>query len=122
MPKMMYLAIPQNTNKFGGFFRTISMHKRRAWNTAIVEFHKRTKCNPEAVRVWLESSHGRHFADGINEELCDYFPAGAVSEVVTSCVKSYLRTQKKAFINDANKWYVEQLAYDMNKAIVDRVP
>jgi len=104
----MTVAIPQNTNKFGGFYRTMHTNKRRAWNAAIIEFNKGTKCSPEAVRVWLESRYGRHFADKVNESVWN--SPYAVELVVANCVKTYLRADKASFIREANEWYSDELS------------
>jgi len=108
----MTVAIPQNTNKFGGFYRTMHTNKRRAWNAAIIEFNKGTKCAPEAVRVWLESRYGRHFADSVNEEVWTYrqFVKYSIEDIVALRVKTYLRTGKASFIREANEWYSDELS------------
>lgn len=109
----MTITIPQNTNKFGGFYNTIYRNKRQAWTLAIREFYAATGLNPEAIRVWLEATYGRHFADQVNDRLAlgNGGKGMTLEDAVRSEVRRWVRGKAKAqIINDANKWYAEELS------------
>ena len=57
--------IPQTQNREWGFFGTISHHAdpERAWDIALAFIAGTTGCSPDATRAFLDSRHGRHFAD-----------------------------------------------------------
>jgi len=54
-----------------GFFGTIRHHADtdEAWPLAMVAIARATSCDEEAVRDFLDSRHGRHFADDVGNGL-----------------------------------------------------
>ena len=63
--------IPQTQNREWGFFGTISHHAdpERAWDIALAFIAGTTGCSPDATRAFLDSRHGRHFADEVSNHL-----------------------------------------------------
>ena len=56
------------TNNEGwGFFGTISQHAdaEAAWREAFIRIAEATACSAESIRDFLDSRHGRHFADDV---------------------------------------------------------
>lgn len=119
--KTITISIPQSDNKKHGFHGTIHKNKRHAWTTAVAAFHKATGVSPAAIAVWLDSSRGRHFADGVNETVWNLRKDPDVIDktgyAVRLEVKRLLRGDshsrgfdaKADFIETANSWYAEEL-------------
>lgn len=61
----------QTANPDWGFFGTIAQaaEPARAWPLAIQAVREATGCPEPAVRDFLDSRHGRHFADDVANEL-----------------------------------------------------
>lgn len=61
----------QTANPERGFFGTIAQAAEpgRAWPLAMQAVHEATGCPEPAVRDFLDSRHGRHFADDVANEL-----------------------------------------------------
>ena len=64
-------SIPQTQNREWGFFGTISHHAdpERAWDIALAFIAGTTGCSLDATRAFLDSRHGRHFADEVSNHL-----------------------------------------------------
>lgn len=59
------MQIPAPTVTEWGFFGTMNEHARAAWSIAMTVISDAT-CQPlESVRAFLDSRHGRHFADDV---------------------------------------------------------
>lgn len=56
-------------NPAWGFWGTIKADKDQAWSAAITHISEVTQQPPEAVRAFLDSRYGRHFADEVNNGL-----------------------------------------------------
>ncbi|MBX2807840.1 MAG: hypothetical protein KTR20_04335 [Cellvibrionaceae bacterium] len=56
-------------NPAWGFWGTIKADKDQAWSTAIAHISEATQQPLEAVRAFLDSRYGRHFADDVNNGL-----------------------------------------------------
>jgi len=63
--------IPQTQNREWGFFGTISHHAdpECSWDIALAFIAGTTACSPDATRAFLDSRHGRHFADEVSNHL-----------------------------------------------------
>ena len=59
-----------------GFYRTIAHHADAdtAWPLAMTAIAEATGCTPDEVRDFLDSRHGRHFADDVANSLVDHLP------------------------------------------------
>lgn len=65
----MTTTIPVTQNDAWGFFGTMNDHAEAAWPIAMTAISDST-CQPlESVRAFLDSRHGRHFADSILNQL-----------------------------------------------------
>lgn len=64
----MPTSFPETQNREWGFFGTISHHTdpKRAWDIAMAFIAGITVCSPAATRAFLDSRHGRHFADDVH--------------------------------------------------------
>ena len=62
-------TIPATQNNAWGFFGTMNEQAEAAWPVAMAAISDAT-CQPlESVRLFLDSRHGRHFADDVLNEL-----------------------------------------------------
>src|SRR5829696_2120205 len=61
-----------STNEARGFYGTIAQHAKpdQAWALAVAGITKRTGRCDQAVRDFLDSRYGRHFADEVAMGLC----------------------------------------------------
>lgn len=68
----MTRVLPSN-NEAWGFFGAIRHHAdpEQAWSVAFKTISTVTRCADEGVRDFLDSRHGRHFADDITNALCE---------------------------------------------------
>lgn len=61
--------IPATQNESWGFYGTMNEHAEAAWPIAMTAISDAT-CQPlESVRTFLDSRHGRHFADDVQNGL-----------------------------------------------------
>lgn len=60
---------PTTQNEDWGFWGTMQEHAHAAWLLAMSAIVHATQCDPEQIRAFLDSRHGRHFADDINNAL-----------------------------------------------------
>lgn len=58
-------TIPATQNEGWGFFGTMGPYADAAWPLAIGAITDATDCSLEAVRAFLDSRYGRHFADEV---------------------------------------------------------
>lgn len=67
------MCILKTGNEGYGFYGTMSLDgcADAAWDIAMREIGKDTGATPEAVRAFLDSSWGRHFADDVHCFLSD---------------------------------------------------
>ncbi|MDR1710022.1 MAG: hypothetical protein LBS70_09930 [Candidatus Accumulibacter sp.] len=63
---MSATTIPATKNESYGFYGTMRKHADAAWPLAMTTVTKATGENFEAVRAFLDSRHGRHFADEVS--------------------------------------------------------
>ena len=80
----MTTTIPATQNEAWGFFGTMNEHAEAAWPIAMTAISDAT-CQPlESVRAFLDSRHGRHFADDVlNQMLVGKDIERAIDEAVT---------------------------------------
>ncbi|GAB5502776.1 hypothetical protein [Pyruvatibacter sp.] len=76
--------VPSTENPDWGFFGTISSHHDadNAWSAAMSAISDATFSEAPAVRLFLDSRHGRHFADSVVDRLA----AGASLQSAISAV------------------------------------
>ena len=61
--------IPATQNDAWGFWGTMNEHASVAWPLAMNAISNATGEFLESVRIFLNSRHGRHFADGVQDGL-----------------------------------------------------
>jgi hypothetical protein len=68
--------MPPSENQAWGFFGTIVQHAdaEAAWPLAMTTVADATGCTPDEVRAFLDSRHGRHFADDVANALLEHQP------------------------------------------------
>ena len=72
--------IPAPTITDFGFFGTLGEHAEAAWPLAMTAISGATSQPLESVQVFLDSRHGRHFADDVQNGLYQGQPlAGAIN-------------------------------------------
>jgi hypothetical protein len=62
-------SIPATQNEAWGFWGTMQDQASAAWPLAIAAICEATGQSPESVRLFLDSRHGRHFADDVRNQL-----------------------------------------------------
>lgn len=68
-----------------GFYGTIHGDKDEAWNAAMTAVMAETGHDEEAVREFLDSNCGRHFADQVN----DRFEGNNIEQAIRSVLETY---------------------------------
>ena len=62
-------TIPASQNQSWAFWGTLEPHAADAWPLAMTKIAEATGADLEAVRAFLDSRHGRHFADSVQDQL-----------------------------------------------------
>jgi hypothetical protein len=75
------MTLPANNTEWG-FFGTIRHHANQAeaWEMAVAAIQPATGCPESAVRDFLDSTHGRHFADDVANGLFAGLTLAAATE------------------------------------------
>jgi len=73
MPPASTASIPPTANPAWGFHGGIAPHADAgaAWPLAMAAIVDATGCAPDEVRAFLDSRHGRHFADDVANALLE---------------------------------------------------
>ena len=68
----MTTTILETRNEAWGFFATIGhvANPADAWDAAFIALRDATMADDEGIRDFLDSRHGRHFADTVADALC----------------------------------------------------
>ena len=66
---MTNTTIPATQNEAWGFWGTMNEHATVAWPLAMNAVSDATGQSLESVRIFLDSRHGRHFADDVQNGL-----------------------------------------------------
>jgi hypothetical protein len=80
-------AIPATQNESWGFYGTMDKHAAAAWPLAMDAVAEATGKNFDAVRCFLDSRHGRHFADAVRSGL---FYGDALADAIAAAVKKWM--------------------------------
>jgi hypothetical protein len=62
-------AIPATENETWGFWGSMNEHAEAAWQLAMTAISEATGQPLESVRAFLDSRHGRHFADEVRNQM-----------------------------------------------------
>jgi len=79
--------IPATRNEAWGFWGTMDTHATKAWPIAMTAIAEATSQPLEAVRAFLDSRHGRHFADEVHNALCD---GDALPDAIVAATKKWM--------------------------------
>ena len=75
----------QNTD--WGFWGTMRERAADAWPVAFAAIHDATAADPESVRAFLDSRHGRHFAD----EVVNHLHAGnGIADAIAAATETWM--------------------------------
>ena len=84
MSTMNTINIPDPTVTDWGFWGTMQEEAPAAWAIALPAIARSTGCEFDAARAFLDSRHGRHFADEVrNHLLKDKALADAIDAAIT---------------------------------------
>ncbi len=77
--------IPAPTVTDWGFFGTMKEHANAAWPIAMSAISQASGESLDAVRIFLDSRHGRHFADDVHNGLYDGASLSDAINAATGC-------------------------------------
>lgn len=84
---MTTTTIPATQNEAWGFFGTMNENAKTAWPVAMTAISDAT-CQPiESVRLFLDSRHGRHFADDVLNEI---FRGHQIQQAIDTAVTRWM--------------------------------
>lgn len=79
--------IPASTNESWGFTGTMNEHAKAAWPIAMTAISDASGQPLESVRDFLDSSHGRHFADDVLNQMHD---GNSVEQAIHAAVARWM--------------------------------
>ncbi|MBU9468520.1 hypothetical protein LGM75_25610 [Burkholderia multivorans] len=79
--------IPATQNDTWGFWGTMNEHASAAWPLAMVAISDATSQPLESVRAFLDSRHGRHFADDVQNGL---YEGKALADAINSATQRWM--------------------------------
>ena len=80
-------TIPATQNESYGFWHTMQEEAPAAWAIALPAIATITGCEPDAVRAFLDSRHGRHFADEVRNHL---FLGRALADAIHAAIAQWM--------------------------------
>ena len=79
--------IPATQNDAWGFFGTMDEHAAAAWPLAMTGISNATGQPLDAVRIFLDSRHGRHFADDVQNGL---YQGQALQDAINAATQRWM--------------------------------
>ncbi len=79
--------IPSTQNDNWGFWGTMNEHASAAWPLAMVAISDATSQPLESVRTFLDSRHGRHFADDVQNGL---YEGKALADAINAATQRWM--------------------------------
>jgi hypothetical protein len=79
------MILPTGNTEWG-FWGTMGEHAAAAWPVAFAAIRDATAADPDAVRAFLDSRHGRHFADEVVSRMQD----GTLERAVAITTRSWM--------------------------------
>jgi len=79
--------IPATQNEAWGFWGTMNDHAQAAWPIAMTAISDATHQPLESVRIFLDSRHGRHFADAVLSEM---YWGKAIAEAINAATQQWM--------------------------------
>jgi len=87
-PNMNTIAnIPATENESWGYWGTMQEEAPAAWAIALPAIATSTGCEFEAVRAFLDSRHGRHFADEVRNHL---LKGKALADAINAAITEWM--------------------------------
>ena len=80
-------TIPASQNESWGFFGTMNDNAAAAWPLAMTAISDATYQPLESVRLFLDSRHGRHFADDVQNGL---FAGASLKDAITQATERWM--------------------------------
>jgi len=80
-------TIPSTRNEGWGFWGTMGDKASTAWPLAMTAIADATSENFDSVRNFLDSPHGRHFADDVHNALYD---GNLLPDAITAATKKWM--------------------------------
>ena len=84
---MTHTTIPASQNEAWGFWGTMNEHASAAWPLAMNAISDATGQPLDAVRTFLDSRHGRHFADEVQNGL---FRGHPLREAINAATQQWM--------------------------------
>ena len=79
--------IPATQNEDWGFWGTMQKEAPAAWSIALPAIATVTGCEADAVRAFLDSRHGRHFADEVRNHL---FLGRTLADAIHAAIQQWM--------------------------------
>ena len=79
--------IPATQNVSWGFYGTMNEHAEAAWPLAMTAISDATYQPLESVRTFLDSRHGRHFADDVQNGL---YSGAALADAINAATQRWM--------------------------------
>lgn len=79
--------IPATQNEEWGFWGTMNEHASAGWPLAMAAIADATSQPLESVRAFLDSRHGRHFADDVQNGL---YEGKALADAINTATKRWM--------------------------------
>ena len=79
--------IPATQNDVWGFWGTLNEHASAAWPLAMTAISDATSQPLESVRAFLDSRHGRHFADDVQNGL---YEGKALADAINAATQRWM--------------------------------
>lgn len=96
------MTVLPTQNPTYGFWGTVALHHpaeiSRIWEEAFTQLSalEGSKATPEGVQYFLDSRHGRHFADTV----LDGCTEGKTAEAVAAAIKDWQRPATRRFVRE----------------------
>lgn len=81
-------AIPASQNEAWGFFGSLDDQANAAWPLAMIAIAEATGEPLDSVRLFLDSRHGRHFADDVRNRMLEGL---ALAEAIGAATRQWMR-------------------------------
>lgn len=80
-------SILPTENEAWGFWDTMGEHAAAAWPIAFTAIRQATSADDDAVRAFLDSRHGRHFADEVGNHM---HTNAALADAITKATATWM--------------------------------
>jgi hypothetical protein len=84
------MSVLETKNREWGFWGTMNERAAEAWPLAFRAIQEATGADADAVRAFLDSRYGRHFADGVNGNLWGFYIHTNVADAVAKITAEWM--------------------------------